>query len=77
MVVGGWPYYKCYHSLSGEVLHNFYVMNIFLAQKLTKLEQFKENLSKFQKEIAQTLNNKFLNILWSILDPFTYKILST
>ena len=77
MVVGGWPFYKWYHSLSGEILPHFYVKNIFLAQKLTKLEQFKENLSKFQEEITQTLNNKFLNILWSILDPFTYKIQST
>ena len=70
MDVGGWPYYKWYQSLSGEILPHFYVKNIFLAQKLTKLEQFIENLSTFQKEIAKNLKNKFLNIIWSILDPF-------
>ena len=62
--------------LFGEILPHFYVRNIFLAQKLTKLEQFRENLSKFQKEIAQTVNNKFLTIMWPTLDPFTHKIQS-
>ena len=52
MVIGGWPYYECYHSLSSVILPHFYVNNVFLAQKLTKLEQFKENLSNFQKEIT-------------------------
>ena len=31
-----------YHSISGEILPHFYVKNTFLAQKLTKLEHFKE-----------------------------------
>ena len=31
-----------YHSISGEILPCFYVKNTFLAQKLTKLEHFKE-----------------------------------
>ena len=66
-----------YHSISGEILPHIYVKNIFLDQKLTKLEQFKENLSNFQKEIAQTFNKKLLYGLWSILDPFTYRIQST
>ena len=30
------------HSISGEILPHFYVKNTFLAQKLTKLEHFKE-----------------------------------
>ena len=55
-------------SLSGEILSHFYTNNNLLAQKLTKLEQFKENLLKFQKEIAQHLNN----ICLSIHDHFTY-----
>ena len=29
-----------HHSLSSEILPNFYVKNIFLIQKLTKLGQF-------------------------------------
>ena len=45
-----------YHSISGEILPHFYVKNTFLAQKLKKLEHFKEipemslkNLSKYKK----------------------------
>ena len=60
MVVVKWPYYKWYHSLSSKILSNFYVKNIFLAQKLTKLEQFKENLSKFQHEIVFYLNGQLV-----------------
>ena len=33
---------QLYQSISGEILPNFYVKNSFLAQKLTKLEHFKE-----------------------------------
>ena len=33
-----------YHSISGEIIPHFYVKNTFLAQKLTKLEQFIENI---------------------------------
>ena len=43
MVAGGWPYYKRYHPLSCEILPHLYVKNVFLAQKLTKLEDFEEN----------------------------------
>ena len=79
MISGGglWWYYKWYHSLSSKILPHFYVNNILLPQKLTKLEQFIENHSKFQKEINQNLNKTFLIILWSILDPFTYTLQST
>ena len=42
-----------------------------------KLEKFIENLSKFKEEITQNMNHKFLNMLWSILDLYTYKIQST
>ena len=70
MVVGGWPYYKWYHSFSDEILPHLYVKNVFLAQKLTKLEQFKENLSKFDKEIAQHLNRKFRKYSLVNTQPF-------
>ena len=33
-----------YHSFPGEILPHFYVKNISVAQKLRKLEHFKENL---------------------------------
>ena len=53
ILVGGWPYCKWYHSLSSKMLPHFYVKDIFLAQKLQKLEEFKENLSKFQKKLLK------------------------
>ena len=40
---------KHYHSIAGEILSHFYINYIFLAQKRTKLNQF--------KEISQTLRN--------------------
>ena len=36
-----------YRSNSGEILPHFYVNNTFLAQKLTKLEHFKEIAENF------------------------------
>ena len=36
-----------YHQIFGQILPHFYVKNTFLAQKLTKLEQFKEITENF------------------------------
>ena len=40
-----------YHSISGEILPHFYVKNTFLAQKLTKLEHFKEIPENFVENL--------------------------
>ena len=57
-----------YHSIAGEILSHFYVNYIFLAQKRTKLNQFKEisqtlrNLSKCKMKIYKF----FLFVLWDL-----------
>ena len=58
-----------YQSIAGEIWSHFYVNYIFLAQKLTKLNQFKEisqtlrNLSKCKMKIYKF----FLFVLWDLL----------
>ena len=44
-----------YHSIAGEILPHFYEKNTFLAQKLTMLEHFKENLSHDRMKISQSI----------------------
>ena len=55
------------HSISGEILPHFYVKKTFIAQKLTKLEHFKEipenfveNLSKYKKSNLQMFVGHYL-----------------
>ena len=43
----GLAYQKWYQSSFGKILPHFYVKNIFLAQKLAKLQHFKENRLQF------------------------------
>ena len=56
LVGAGLAYCRWYQSNSCEFLTYLKKKNIFLAQKLTKLEHFKENLSNFQWKISQTQN---------------------
>ena len=51
-----------YHSISGEILPQFYVKHTFLTQKLTKLEHF--------KEIPENLIEKYLKIQKTNLQMF-------
>ena len=41
----GLAYSKWYHSISGGIQPHFYEKNSFPAQRLEKLQHFKENLS--------------------------------
>ena len=51
-----------YHSISGENLPHFYVKNTFLAQKLTKLEHFKEILENVIETSFKIQKNKSTTI---------------
>ena len=44
-----------HHCNPDSILLHLYIKNIVLAQKLTKLQHFKENSSHFQKESSQNL----------------------
>ena len=55
-------YYKWYQCFSGEILPHFYVKNIFLPQKLTKLQHFKENPSKYHYKISQNEKIQIINV---------------
>ena len=48
--------------------------NIFLAQKLTILELFKENLWKFSKKISQTQNKNLWNLFGATLMILSIKL---
>ena len=50
------------HSISGEILPHFYVKKTFIAQKLTKLEHF--------KEIPENIIKKSLKVRKSNLQMF-------
>ena len=53
-----------YHSISGEILPHFYVKNNFLAQKLTKLEHFKEifeNVIEIYLKIQKIKSTNFVS----------------
>ena len=51
-----------YHSISVEILPHFYVKKTFLAQKLTKLEHFKEILENVIETSFKIQKNKSTNI---------------
>ena len=46
-----------YHSIYGEILPHFCVKNTFLAQKLTKLEHFKEIPENFIEKFSKYKNS--------------------
>ena len=48
--------------------------NVFLAQKLTKLEHFKENLSNFSKKISQIQNINLWNVFGATMINFGIKL---
>ena len=47
---------------------------VFLAQKLTKLEHFKENLSNFSKKISQIQNINLWNVFGVTMITFAIKL---
>ena len=53
-----------YHSIYGEILPHFYVKNNFLAQKLIKLELFKEILENVIEKSLKIQKFKSTNICW-------------
>ena len=75
----GLAYYKWYQCCCGEILSHFNVKNIFLAQKLTKLQYFKENPSKNCYKISQNEQIKIKNVKCSWYVTFqcrTYHLLT-
>ena len=61
----GLAYYTWYQCFCGEILPHFHVKNIFLAQKLTKLQHFKENPSKEHNEISENEKIQIIIVKWS------------
>ena len=61
----GLAYYEWYQCVFGKILPHFYVNYIFLAQKLTKLHNFRENPSKNHQKISQNEKIQIRNVPWS------------
>ena len=61
-----------YHSISSEILPHFYVKNICLAQKLTKLEHYKEIRENLIEKSLKIQKFKSTNVCWSFFDTFYY-----
>ena len=61
-----------YHSNSGEILPHFYVKNTFLAQKLTKLEHFKEITENFIEKSLKIQKIISTNVCWSFFETFCH-----
>ena len=54
-----------YQSISGEILPHFCVKNTFLAQKLRKLEHFKEIAENIIEKSLKIQKIKSTNVCWS------------
>ena len=63
--VAGQAYQTHYHSISCEILPHFYVKNIFLAQKLTKLEHFKEIPENLIEKSIKVKKKRSTTVCWS------------
>ena len=61
-----------HHSISGEILPQFNVKNNFLAQKLTKIEHFKEILENVIEKSLKIQKIKYTNICWSFIETFCH-----
>ena len=57
-----------YHPISGEILPHFDAKNTFLAQKLIKLEHFKE----IPEKLIEKQKIKSTNVCWSFFETFCH-----
>ena len=57
-----------HHCNPDSILLHLYIKNIVLAQKLTKLQHFKENSSHFQKESSQNLTCTMKEYVCNLLE---------
>ena len=61
-----------YHLFSSEILPHFDVKNAFLAQKLRKLEHFKEIAEHFIEKSLKNSQNQIYKYCWSFFDTFCH-----
>ena len=66
------PFQTHYHSVSGEILPNFYVKNICLVQKLTNLKHFIEICEQLFEKSLKMQKIKSLNVYWSFFETFNH-----
>ena len=68
----GLAYYKWHQCFSSEILLHFHVNNICLAQKLTKLQHFKEITENLIEKSLKIQTIKSINVCWSFFETLNH-----